>query len=199
MPFSHYSELLAIFDELSLCFRLVPGCMLMPIKRVNTRRKKNIWDVNSKYGRRHFRSVPTESEAALAAPSSTMLLLGRRGIALCSQKSISLLVTRSAPQMGSVPIPRSVPFVPVLIPISGRSPVSCPLELVSTCCSFLTQARGCSAAQTLYSKVSASARLFLKAWEAREEGARVPGQPRHRQDSPAPDTGNRRGSRWCKL
>lgn len=68
MPFSHYSELLVIFDELSLCSHLVPDCMLMPIKSVNMQRK-NIWDVNFKYAWCHFRSVPIESGTAVATPS----------------------------------------------------------------------------------------------------------------------------------
>lgn len=61
MPFSHYSELLVIFDELSLCLHLVPDCMLMPIKSANMRRK-NIWDVNFKYSQCHFHSIPIGSQ-----------------------------------------------------------------------------------------------------------------------------------------
>lgn len=77
-----------------------------------------------------------------------MLPLGQEGILSCSEKSISILVTRNAVQMGIFPIPESIPFVPILIPISSHSPVSCPLELVSTCCSFIIQETGCFSSQS---------------------------------------------------
>ena len=126
-------------------------------------KKKNIWDANFKYAWCHFHTVPIESETAVAAPSSKTLPLGQEGISPCLDKSISILVTRNALQMGIFPIPQSIPFVPILIPISSHSPVSCPLELVSTCCSFIIREIGCFTGQIFYRKTSVSARLFLKA------------------------------------
>lgn len=113
----------------------------------------------------------------MAAPSSKMPL-GQEGMSPCSEKSISILVTRNALQMGVFPIPQSIPFVPILIPISSHSPVSCPLELVSTCRSFITQETGCFTSQIFfYRKVSVSAGLFLKAWRAREQSPVSHGSP----------------------
>jgi len=124
---------------------------------------KNIWDVNLKYAWCDFHPVPIESETAVAAPPSKMLPLGQEGISPSLEKSISILVTRNALQMGIFPILQSIAFVPILIPILSHSPVSCPLELVSTCCSFITREIGCFTGQMFYRKGSVSARLFLKA------------------------------------
>lgn len=71
--------------------------------------------------------------------------------------------------MGIFPVPQSIPFVPILIPISSHSPIPCPLQLVSTCCSFIIREIGCFTGQTFYRKVSISVRLSMKAWKTREK------------------------------
>lgn len=98
-----------------------------------------------------------------------MLPLGQEGLSLCFEKPISILVTRNTLQMGIFPILQFIPFVPILIPISSHSPISCLLELFSTCCSFIIQEIGCFTGQMIYRKVSVSARLFLRAWKEREK------------------------------
>lgn len=118
-----------------------------------------------------------------------MLPLGQEGISSCSEKSISILVTRKALQMGIFPIPQSIPFVPILIPISSRSPVSCPLELVSTCCSFITQETGCFTSQIFLQEGICVSKAFSEGLKSERVEPCVPRQPCHRQGPQAQASG----------
>lgn len=110
-----------------------------------------------------------------------MLPLGQEGISSCLEKSISILLTRNALQMGIFPIPQSIPFVPILIPISSHSPVSCPLELVSTCCSFIIQETGCFTSHTFLQEGICVSKPFCKGLKSKIVESCVPWQPCHRQ------------------
>lgn len=117
----------------------------------------------------------------MASPSSKMLPLGQKGISSCLEKLISILVTRNALEMGIFPIPQSIPLAPILIPILSRSPVSCPLELVSTCCSFIIQETGCFTSQIFLQEGIHVSKAFSEGLKSERVEPCVPWQPCHRQ------------------
>lgn len=70
--------------------------------------------------------------------------------------------------MGIFPIPQSIPFVLILIPISSHSPISCTLGVVRTYYSFIIQETGCFTSQRIFRKASVLVKLFLQVWKVGE-------------------------------